>query len=208
MLHQIAETLTDKLYEACKLDKSKRPIYVYGLELTFSSASSILSILIISACLSIFSSAVVFLVFFCSLRLFSGGYHAKTYGRCFVLTNGVYCATVGCVLFSEKMLQHPALSLIGAALLLLSVITILVLAPVKNQHHPLSPKRYLRNRRIACILSVVFLFVAAIVFGFGKEHYFILISFTLMAVAVMMIIPTIQERRAQLWRIFGLRLRL
>lgn len=196
MLYQTAERLTDKLYQACKLDEAKRPIYVYGIELTLSTASSIVSILIISAFLSMFSSAIIFLFFFCSLRLVSGGYHAKTYGRCFILTNGVYFATVSCVNLAERALQHTTLSLVGAVLLLFSVITIFVLAPVKNKHHPLSPKRYLRNRRIACTLVVIFLFVAGIVLRFGKEHCFILISFTLTAVAVMMIIPKLQERRA------------
>lgn len=196
MLHQTAEKLTDKLYQACKLDEAKRPIYVYGIELTLSTASSIASILIISAFLSMFSSAVIFLFFFCSLRLVSGGYHAKTYGRCFILTNGVYFSTVGCVFLAERVLPHTALPLVGAVLLLFSVITIFVLAPVKNEHHPLSPKRYIRNRRLACILSVTFLLSAVIALRFGKEHYFVLISFTLAAVAVMMIIPKLQERRA------------
>lgn len=196
MLHKLAETLTDKLYQSCKLEEAKKPIYVYGFELTLSTASSMVSILIISACLSIFSSGVLFLVSFCSLRLFSGGYHAKTYGRCFILTNGVYLATIGCVFLVEKLLQHTALSFLGAALLIFSVITILTFAPMKNKHHPLSPKRYMRNRKIADTLSVVCLIAAAIVFGFGKEHDFIIISFTLAAVAVMMIISKLQERRA------------
>lgn len=196
MLHQTAERLTNKLYQACKLDEAKRPIYTYGIELTLSTASSIVSILIISAFLSMFSSAVIFLLFFCSLRLVSGGYHAKTYGRCFILTNGVYFSTVGCVFLAEDVLSHTALPLVGAVLLLFSIITIWILAPVKNKHHPLSQKRYLWNRKIACTLSVVFLIAAVILFGLGREHGFILISFTLAAVAVMMIIPKLQERRA------------
>lgn len=196
MLHKFAETLADKLYQSCKLEEARRPIYVYGFELTLSTASSMISILILSACLSVFSSAVLFLLFFCSLRLFSGGYHAKTYGRCFILTNGVYFATIGCVFLAEKLLQHTALSLLGAVLLIFSVVTVLILAPVKNNHHPLSPERYIRNRKIACTLSVVFLIAAAILFWLGREHDFVLISFTLTAVAVMMIIPKLQERRA------------
>lgn len=195
MLHELAETLTDKLYQSCKLEETRRPIYLYGFELTLSTASSILSILFVSAFLSILSSAVLFLLFFCSLRLFSGGYHAKTYGRCFILTNGVYFTTVSCTFLAENMLPHMPLSLIGATLVFFSVTTIFVLAPVKNKHHPLSPKRYIRNRKIACILSVIHLCAAITVFGFGKNHYFILISFTLAAVAVMMIIPKLQERR-------------
>lgn len=33
-----------------------------------------------------------FSIIFVSIRLFSGGYHAKTYGRCFIISNAVYLA--------------------------------------------------------------------------------------------------------------------
>lgn len=195
MLHRCAEMLTDKLFQVCNIENSKSPVFIYGFELALSTISSIISILVISACLSILPTAIVFLISFCSLRMFCGGYHAKTYGRCFILTNIVYIVTIGCAFISERYLLKVPLLIIGAVSLFFSVITIFVLAPVKNIHHPLSQEKYLKNRKRACVLSVTLLLFTAFVLFLGKENTFVVISFTLTAVAVMMIVPKLQERR-------------
>lgn len=44
MLHSCAEYLTHTLYRHCPLSEEKRPVFVYGFELSLSTLSSILSI--------------------------------------------------------------------------------------------------------------------------------------------------------------------
>lgn len=95
MLATIAARLTDQLYFRCPLDPSKKAIYEYGIQLSLSTLASMCSIVLLGLLLKNPASAFIFLGVFFFLRLFSGGYHAPTYARCFLLTNSVYLAVVG-----------------------------------------------------------------------------------------------------------------
>ena len=90
MLATIAARLTDQLYFRCPLDPSKKAIYEYGIQLSLSTLASMCSIVLLGLLLKNPASAFIFLGVFFFLRLFSGGYHAPTYARCFLLTNSVY----------------------------------------------------------------------------------------------------------------------
>lgn len=90
MLHSCAEYLTHTLYRHCPLSEEKRPVFVYGFELSLSTLSSILSIILLSIIFKNVYSSLLFLYIFFFLRLFSGGYHAPTYSRCFILTNAIF----------------------------------------------------------------------------------------------------------------------
>lgn len=48
MLHSCAEYLTHTLYRHYPLSEEKRPVFVYGFELSLSTLSSILSIILLS----------------------------------------------------------------------------------------------------------------------------------------------------------------
>ena len=89
MLHSCAEYLTHTLYRHCPLSEEKRPVFVYGFELSLSTLSSILSIILLSIIFKNVYFSLLFLYIFFFLRLFSGGYHAPTYSRCFILTNAI-----------------------------------------------------------------------------------------------------------------------
>lgn len=90
MLHSCAEYLTHTLYRHCPLSEEKRPVFVYGFELSLSTLSSILSIILLSIIFKNVYSSLLFLYTFFFLRLFSGGYHAPTYSKCFILTNAIF----------------------------------------------------------------------------------------------------------------------
>ena len=110
MLATIAARLTDQLYFRCPLDPSKKAIYEYGIQLSLSTLASMCSIVLLGLLLKNPASAFIFLGVFFFLRLFSGGYHAPTYARCFLLTNSVYLAVGG-----SKLLDR-VLSAVSSAL--------------------------------------------------------------------------------------------
>ena len=89
MLRVLAERCTDVLINHETIQKGKKNIYIYGFELFWSTTFCVLSILALSILLGYFKLAVTFLLFFMPVRVAAGGYHAKSYGRCFILTNSV-----------------------------------------------------------------------------------------------------------------------
>ena len=92
MLNKVAYKIAKKIVECSDADKEE--IYIYGLELIISTFFGLVSILLISCLLSRFTSGLVFISVFVPLRLFTGGFHAATYTRCFVISNISYASSV------------------------------------------------------------------------------------------------------------------
>ena len=87
MLNVAATHMADLLLANTKEQKYSKDVYVYGIEVFISNVLNVLAIFIISCLLSDVVMGLVFLLVFCPLRVFTGGYHAKTYGKCFMVGN-------------------------------------------------------------------------------------------------------------------------
>ena len=70
MLHSCAEYLTHTLYRHCPLSEEKRPVFVYGFELSLSTLSSILSIILLSIIFKNVYSSLLFYISFSSCAFF------------------------------------------------------------------------------------------------------------------------------------------
>ena len=184
MLATIATRLTDQLYFRCPLDPSRKAIYEYGIQLSLSTLASMCSIVLLGLLFKNPASAFIFLSVFFFLRLFSGGYHAPTYARCFLLTNSVYLAVVGTSNLIARFQLYHLLPVIVVA----SCVVVIVLSPVRNKHHPLSENTYRKNRKIAVVLAAVecLLFLILCIWQIFRP-YVAVSAMSLAAVAVMML---------------------
>ena len=191
MLATIATRLTDQLYFCCPLDPSKKAIHEYGIQLSLSTLASMCSIVLLGLLLKNPASAFIFLGVFFFLRLFSGGYHAPTYARCFLLTNSVYLAVVGTSYWIVRFQLYHLLPVIVVA----SCVVVMVLSPIRHKHHPLPEKTYRKNRKIAVVLVAVecLLFLILYIWQIFRP-YVAFSTMSLAAVAVMMLLTLKNER--------------
>lgn len=190
MLHLLANYLTTILLQNYKIaDTSKKEIYEYGFKLLISTVFSILSILTVSTILEKFTLGVIFLVVYIPCRMVSGGYHAKTYAKCYWISMATYL----CVAYISQ-LSHNQWSLFS--LIVISSLVIIKWAPISNPKHPLSDQAFLWNRRLArIIVAVVDSWVICKIFTYNISEEICVVVTSIAAVAVMMIISKIQERR-------------
>lgn len=133
MLNACGTALTDRLLCRSPTAQAHRAVYIYGFELSLSSLAVMGSVFILSCLCGAVYTSITFSLIFVSIRLFSGGYHAKTYGRCFILSNGVYLACLG----MACLIQTLRITFLCPAMILLSMAVVFVLAPMKNKNHPL-----------------------------------------------------------------------
>ena len=193
MLATIATRLTDQLYFRCPLDPSRKAIYEYGIQLSLSTLASMCSIVMLGLLLKNPASAFIFLGVFFFLRLFSGGYHAPTYARCFLLTNSVYLAVVG----TSNLIVRFQLYHLLPVIVVVSCVVVMALSPIRNKRHPLSEKTYRKNRKIAVVLvSIESSFFLILFFWRIFQPYVTVSTMSLTAVAVMMLV-TLNGRRVQ-----------
>lgn len=193
MLHTCAVGLTKVLYRHCRLPARCEAVYIYGAELLFSTALAAFSILLISFFAGRLFSGILFILIFVSLRIFVGGYHASTYRNCFLLTNGVFLAALAASALLNR-LEAPILTLS----LIPSISVIWMLAPIRNPHHPLSKEAYEKNKSVGRVLVCTEGIISVVADFFINQTGISILpiaSASIAAVAVMMIIPKISERR-------------
>lgn len=189
-LYNCADFCADKLIQHTNISLSHKPVFRYGFELTISTLSSILSVLILSLLINATLETLVFLVSYIGFRLYCGGYHAKTYVRCFLITNLTYLTVLT---FSRILSNWENLWIILLGIAATNIV-ILAWAPIKNKNHPLSEERYHKNKRIARTLLMVYDLVSILLLVFQNALIFIF-SVSGAAVAVLMIIPKIMKWR-------------
>ncbi len=130
-----------------------------------------------------------FLLPFFGLRLFCGGYHAKTYSRCFISTNFTYLLT----LCGAKLISFLSTMSFMLFFACLAFLIIFFWSPIRNYRHPLSEKRYQHNRKIARWLSILYVSLSFIFYSTFSGMIFLMFTLSGMAVAILMIKPKLQE---------------
>lgn len=92
MIHRLSVILSERL---CEKDctEEDRNIYIYGIEILLSSVINIALCVSISLLCGRILDAFIFLIIFCSLRMYVGGYHANSHFECcgmFLFSYGLY----------------------------------------------------------------------------------------------------------------------
>lgn len=163
MLERLSENSTAYFIRRGIVPEEKRAIYAYGFAVTYSTVFGLGAILLLGALFHRTPETLVFLGYFIAIRLFAGGYHAPTYGGCFLVT---LCAYGGECLMAQgllRMLKETSETQVsglegclafspGIVLWLLflgNIIYIWKKAPVPNPHRSMGEERREKNRRRA-----------------------------------------------------------
>lgn len=150
MLNQMAKNFADITVRKSQKHISQE-ILIYGYELMMSNLFSISTMLLIGVMLNRVLLAVIFFLAFSAIRIYCGGYHASTYGRCFLQTILTYIAvTESSVILAE--FNHPTFLIIIASI---GTAFLIKNAPFERKEHPLSSKQLIRNRHKLWMVIVI-----------------------------------------------------
>lgn len=163
MLYKVSAKLAKKLAEHS--EDVKEDIYIYGLELIITTVVGLTSILLISYLLFELSSGLIFIIMFVPLRLFTGGYHATTYRKCFAISNCSYLT----ILILKYIMWDNTPSEIWIGLLIIASSYIAASVPVINQAQPISEYKQMRSKRITRYILITEIATIAILFVAHKE---------------------------------------
>lgn len=189
MLNKSAVYLVGLLEKHYQISQEEQPIYIYGFELLLSTLSSMVSIVCISLLINKPIYSVIFFLFFFTLRLFCGGYHANTYFKCFITTNAIFVSTI---LLTELFLLLQ-IKWIIPILVIISLAIVWVFSPIKNKHHPCSEETHRKNKRISRSLSSVYSLIFIYIYTFTSlNNIAVNIAWSLTMVSVMIIIEKLR----------------
>lgn len=133
------------------ITKEKEDIFVYGFQLIISTLSSMITILLIS-CFTNITYGILFLFFFMPIRGCVGGYHADTFEKCFLYTSLCFPATI----MISAIMQHMHLVPVAYLLLIAGAIILILKAPCRNAHNPLSEEAIHKNKCYTRILLLIY----------------------------------------------------
>ena len=145
MLNKLIKSMALFLCRNQIIHEDEIEIYEYGLELLLTSIFEILAVLIISICIGKLLITALFLLSFCCLRTFAGGFHASTNFKCFLTLLVVYAAFLSIDFLTNQSVYKS----ISINFSIISEVIVLLLAPVGSENKPLSVEEIKRYRFIS-----------------------------------------------------------
>ncbi len=175
----LARQLTEKIMLTGNVEDDKKEIIQYGLELCISTLILFFSIQVLSLVLFRKLDATIFTIFFVPLRLFSGGFHASTYLKCYWSSLIIFSVTaVGAERFPVQNI------VIKISAIMLGFILVYNKAPHINKNHPISERMVQINRKRLKIAMIINILLFGIV-TLWNEHYGMMAFYTIIMVVLL-----------------------
>lgn len=173
--------LTDYLVINEIIRYEEREIYSYGLHQGFLIIINIITTMLVGFLLGGFWEIIIFMVAYIPLRIYGGGYHARTQLRCYFFS---IVLIVG-ALFLIKTIPITTLSILTISII--AGMTVYLLAPVEDKNKVLSDKEnIIYRRKTRTILAIEILIVLALYVA-GLKQFSLVISIAIFVLSLMLI---------------------
>ena len=155
------EKFVSTMVEREIVKKDDKEIIIYGINTGVEIIINIVTTIILGSVFRLIFESIMFLISFSAIRIYAGGYHAKTALRCYFMSS----ATIAVILSIVKFTPIEYIVSISIILLLLSTATIIRYAPVETSNKPLDEKeqkhyhrKTIQNMVIEyCIILILFI---------------------------------------------------
>lgn len=188
----LSERIMQYAERAGLLEDTEKSIIKFGIESSLEIGTNILASMLLLYKMNMIPEGIFFFCIFIPVRMYSGGYHADTYGRCLVFS---LLSLFGVMQISCRL--HIA---ILPLFVLISLQTALIwkIAPVINAARPVSHREYQifcgKLRRVLTIIELIAGVLA--VFGIRKLMNVLLLS--LLLIVITLLIGKIKYRNYQM----------
>lgn len=170
MINKVSAILSEEIKLRLNSSDNDREVYAYSIEVLLSLLINFIILAITAYILKKSAELIIFIIFFSGLRIYAGGYHAKTH---------LECISISFVIFIISSLSNNILKSYSEILLFVglafSVLMVFVFAPAETENKPLSKDERIKYRRFSRII-VLTLSIAAIILYFMRaatNHIFI-----------------------------------
>ena len=155
---KITNWITEKMISNNTICDDEREVYVYCINCVLETVFMWITMLFIGIVTKRIYEALLFNVYFFIIRSKAGGFHAKTFARCYFLSVATYSLVLYlsiCLCESNGILQYSAASVV-----------VLLLAPVDSANKPIEKSReILRNVKFKiATISIIFGIIYALLY--------------------------------------------
>lgn len=193
MLQQVASDLTQLLLKKEIVREQDKEIYIYGFEAMLSTIINAILVLTIGILTGLLLETLIFIISFALLRVYCGGYHAKTHVGCILMFLIIY----GSAMLAPYLIRAQYYGLFSIAISGVSLLVILIYAPIEHKNRPFVGNEYLTFRRLARIIAlleaVLIVFISVILQDFSKIA--LILSMAMMSVVFILALAKIIEKK-------------
>lgn len=162
MIHRSSQIIANFLVSNGTIKEEEIEIYIYGYETFISGIFDFIITILLGVVFHKLICAVIFFFMFVSIRMYTGGYHAKTYLKCKLIFVFIAIGVLNLTKFNFSF------SVIVATIILFCTIVYL-LAPIENIKKPLNKSEKQKYRKISIGYSLTWSTVAIITYFCNKN---------------------------------------
>lgn len=194
MVKSFSYKITSFLICSKTIKDEEYDLYLYGFEILIAFIVNITAILLMGYTLNRFNETLLFLICYCPIRQFAGGYHADNYKKCLLVFTLVYLTNM---FILEKLIYNDYA---GTILIcsIMSILGIYFIAPLEHRNNPLSNLDKIKYKNITMII-VSMIFILSII-GFNFKLTYRLSMYTLSSIIctfIMLILGSIKKWRGK-----------
>ena len=164
MTERLMENVWKGMKTAGNIDEEDKEIYLFGFYQGLVFLLNIATALFTGIILDMFLESILFLICFIPLRIFAGGYHAKTQLRCYIMST----ATTAVLLYLIDVTQRN----MGVYVIILYIIAVCIiwkLAPVQDKNKPLDLDERKKYRKRVHSLLLFYSCISGGIYFWGND---------------------------------------
>lgn len=162
------------------INPDKAGIYEEGLKLITADIINFSAILSIGFLTKSFVYSCIYLLLFWTVRRFCGGFHAKTYTVCRIVTIGTFVLILA---VSRIINQYFIVYVFSCDII--AIITMILFSPIRHPNKELTEKEVKANKLFSAVTTAFFSITSIVLTSFSRKEGLI-ISLTLLAITVLM----------------------
>lgn len=163
----------------------------YGLLCILDEITKLIPYFIIFWLFSLQEYYLVVLIFFCPIRLFTGGYHAKTYWGCFFISFAIFSS----IIVIGKYISFDIIILMLS--LIISFILVCIYSPVDNINKRIKSKE---QRMKLKYFSIIITFSLSLLCYFLPYRFLPTAAISIISAIILMMIGKINNRKNHIKR--------
>lgn len=189
-MRKIAEKISNKMVDSGIVQKEDVELYQYGIENGITVAGNLLASALFGILTGRLGAVLVFLLFYGTLRTYSGGVHCKSRLGCFILSMLILLVPVFSYEWVMEMVAFPVLSVVGV----IAIVVVLILSPVESINKPLDDEERKYYKRISHCIVVIQGCVLAFLYCMDMYEYFYAGYSSIILVVVFMILGRLSTK--------------
>ena len=155
MIQELSIKIANFMVKRSIISDSDRNLYEFAYLSLIERLISWGTIIVLGTLFDCFLGSIIFTFSFVPLRIYAGGFHAKVYWKCFLISSITFLIVI---VFFKNIYSHISTEII-LFFLFISIIIIIKKAPISDPNRPLNKKEFqnykLVTRKILLIETIM-----------------------------------------------------